>query len=368
MSRYFFGTLFVRFAKIIAALVLLGGLGGAALRYAQGAVVATGLRYEPSASTGARLFALGREWQRTRQLVRQFLGQSAPTMTEVSFSNAPSSPAEFARLTAQLAKMQSERDLAKEAIVRRFESQVMEIERKLRAHAAELAGTPAPESKTTPEKSPEREPVNSAEPKTLFDSLKSAEVATRRNALAEGQEFISLLKNSAENPDNAATLAGALNELANLERFLPISLETAPKLAPRSEIPNVAAPPAPKLTAEKVADQLQQLRSQIRSALLTDWAIDRALVQTAAEVENEQRRCLEASRPLKALWMNVGTFMAVVIVCAVLASFFILVLADVVRATLDAAQNSALVAAAIQNPPAVDEKESAILSAGETDE
>jgi hypothetical protein len=357
MSRYFFGSFFVRFAKLIAALVFLAGIAGAAVRYAQTGLEAARIRYAPSASTGAKLFTLGHDWRRTKQLVTQFLGQSAPAMTDLSISNAPSTPAEFARVTAQLTAMQGERDAAKEVITRRFETLVAEIEGKLRVHASELAETPpepaaeTPKPRAKPPKVAEIPPPATHELKTLFDSLPAAEVASRRGLLTEGYDFISLLKASAENPENAATLGGALDELVNFERFLPPTLAITPKPPPQEKVEK-AAPAAlvrSKPNAERVADQLLQLRTMVRSALMTDWAIDRPLAQVAADVEAEQKLCLESARALKALWLNAAVFMAVIVVGAALAAFFVLVLADLGRASLDAANRASRLTAAIHS-------------------
>jgi hypothetical protein len=339
MRRYLFGELFVRFAKPISAIVLLGGVAAAGVRYARATMETAEVRYAGSASLGAKLFALGREWHRSRQLIGDFLGQSAPAMTEVNFANTPMVPAEFARVSAQLALMQRERDAAKEAIMRRFESQVMQIEGKLRAHASRLADAENPAPKPVPAKPPPRaEPAIAAESKTLFDSLSSQEVAGRRNVLSEGQDFIALLKSSAENPENAATLGGALDELTIFEKFFPPSLGVPRKPTPTpSEAPAPTAASRQKLNAERVADQLEQLRTQVRLALLKDWSIDDTLTQAITEVEAEQKLSLASSRALKTLWLNAGIFIALAVVCSMLAAFFTLVLADVARAAIDAA-------------------------------
>lgn len=353
MTRYLFGYLFVRIAKIIAVLILLGGLVGAGVRYAQGTLETGGVRYEPSSAAGAKLFALGTEWSRMRELVAAFLGQSAPPTTVVSLSNAPSTPAEFVQLSELLKKLQSERDKVKTAVVERFETLVTEIERKLRAHASSLAESKAsaPKSDTKP---PAPDESGLPKAKTLFDSLSRAEVAARRNLLTESHEFISLLKTSAENPQNAATLTRALDELANLERLLPTNLEIATKNPPPSDPPK-RAPSTPKFAAEKIADQLDQARRLVRSALLTDWSVDLALAAAVAEVEREQKRSLEASRELQRLWLSVITFIAVLVLGSALTAFLILVLADLTQAFLDTARNTGVVAAAHQIPSLANE-------------
>jgi hypothetical protein len=189
--------------------------------------------------------------------------------------------------------------------------------------------------------------------KTLFDSLPAAEITSRRDLLTEGYDFISLLKASAENPENAATLGGALDELANFERFLPPARSLAPKPAPQEQVPpekaRSSALARSRPNAERVADQLQQLRTMVRSALVSDWAIDRPLAQAMTDMEAEQKLCLESVHALRTLWLNAGLFMAVVVAGAALAAFFVLVLADLGRASLDAATRASRLTSVIQS-------------------
>ena len=349
MKRYFFGYLFVRLAKIIAVIVLIGGLTGAAVRCVQGSLEAASIRYEPSAFASSKLFILSQEWDRMRKLIASFMGQSAPTMTEIQFANAPATPADFATIAGQLANIQGDRENVKVAMVRGFEAPVLEIEQKLRAHASHMAApatsTPLPASE---EKSQALDDTGPASPKTLFASLGRSEVSIRRDSLAQSQDFISVLKSSAENPENADLLARALRELTNLERLLPVNLETAPRSPPKNESANSPSP-VPKLNAERVADQLQQARRLVRSALLTDWSVDHALAEAVTEVENERKKCIEAGRALQRLWLNVAVVMALTLVASALMSFLILVFADLTQSFLDTATHTAVVASAYQN-------------------
>lgn len=349
MKRYFFGYLFVRLAKIIAVIVLIGGLAGAAVRCIQGSLEAASVRYEPSAFAGSKLFILSQEWDRMRKLIAGFMGQSAPEMTEIQFANAPATPTDFATVAKQLAKTQGEREAAKATVVQGFEAPVLEIEQKLRAHASRLA---APATSTQPpvsEGKPQTlDDVGPASPKTLFASLGRSEVSIRRDSLTQSQDFIAVLKSSAENPENADLLARALHELTNLERLLPVNLETAPRSPPKNESANPPSP-TPKLNAERVADQLQQARRLVRSAILTDWSVDHALAEAMTEVESERKQCIEAGRALKRLWLNVATVMTQTVLASVLMSFLILVLADLTQTFLDTATNTGVVASAYQN-------------------
>ena len=355
MRRYFFGYLFVRFAKIIAVLVLVGGVGGAAVRYLQGSLEAASIRYEPSSATGLKLFTLAQEWNRMRQLIAVFKARSAPVMMELDFANTPTKAADFAALAKQFDKIQEQRYAVKDAVVQQFEIPIREIEEKLRAHASRLA-TPQP---STPPPSPKAEPQSQkddekAAPKTLFASLGRSEISTRRGLLAESQDFISVLKNSVENPENAEVLARALRELSDLERLLPMNLESTPRSPPKIESAN-PPPVAPKLNADRVADQLLQARSLVRAALLTNWSVDQALAQAMTEVESERKRCLEAGRTLQRLWLSVATMMALTIVGSLLISFLTLVLADLTQTFLDTAINTAVVASAYTNAGAAEE-------------
>jgi hypothetical protein len=349
MNRYFFGYLFVRLAKILAVIAMIGGLSGAVLRYFQGTLESASIRYKPSAILGSELFALGKDWDQMRDVITHFMGQSAPPMTAAHFSGAPTSASEFNQLMAQLTKLQGERDLVKSTVVKQFEASLTEIERKLRAHAASLADAPSPPKAAAPKAESDDTGITGAPvQKTLFDSLGRAEIAERRDLLKVSNEFISLLKAASENPQNAATLGRALDELANLEKLLPTNLETVSRKPPKSD-PDIPVPLIPKVNAAKVADQLEQVRRSVRVAMLRDWSVDHALAQTITAVESENTRCIEASRSLQRLWLTVFTNIAIIIVCTAVTSFLILVLADLTQAFLDTASNTAVVALAYQN-------------------
>ena len=73
------------------------------------------------------------------------------------------------------------------------------------------------------------------------------------------------------------------------------------------------------------------------------------------EVESERKRCLEASRALQRLWLNVATMMALTIVGSLLISFLTLVLADLTQTFLDTAISTAVVATAYTNAAAAEE-------------
>jgi len=359
MRRYFFGYLFVRFAKIIAVLVLLGGAGGGALRYFQGSLEAASVRYEPGRLLAAKLFTLSQEWDRARFLVAEYTEQAPIETKPFQISKAPGAAADFDALDQQLAVVQTEREAMKNALVQQFENLVVNIEQKLRAHAASLKQKQQQPIKRPPGQqanSGEPDPVESASPKTLYAPLDRAEFALRRDALIQGKDFLSVLHSSAENPDNAKILAQATDELGRLESLLPASLESAKRQpAPAQNAENPAAAES-KPNAELVADQLQQIRGSIRTALLTEWAVDHAFDATATEAEHEQKRCIDAERSLKRLWLNVDCSIALLVLGSVCAAFLILVLADLTQALLDSATNSALVASAYQNAGGVREK------------
>ena len=357
MRSYFFGYLFVRLAKIIAVLILVCGVGGAAMRYFQGSLEAASVRYEAGRLLGSKLFALSQEWDHTNKLVAEFMGRAPLKTTPLWISKVPDTVTEFETLARQLAVIQGERAAVKSALVLQFENLVIEIEKKLRAHASSLVEQQPPKPSQAAAEKPDA--ANSDEPttpKTLFAPLDRSELALRRDVFKESTDFLSVLRSSSENPDNEKILARAVNELENLERLLPATFEiTPPRKTPKQENDSTP-PPAPKVNAERVADKLQQARSLVRAALLTEWAVDHALDEATTEADREQRRCLEADRALKRLWLSVGYSIVLVLLASIVTAFFILVLADLTQALLDAATNSAAVASAYQNTGTVEEE------------
>ncbi len=356
MTRYFFGHLFVRFAKVIAVLVLVGGCCGAGIGYMQATMEATSIRYEPGRMLGTKLFALSEEWDRAQRFVVVFPGRETVVGAKFEIPKTPDTSGELGVVAQQLARIQQERDQLKYVLVNQFDSSTEEIERKLRAHAATLKGQTARNPRPAAAKAEVSDATKATGPESLFVPLDRTEIASRHDVFDRGVDFLSVLKSSTENPENAKILSQAVDELKLLETLLPAGLDVS--VTPTAGKENSEATPASgvQVNADRVADLLRRVRASVHAALLTEWAVDRALDEAISEVDHERLRCVGAERNLKRLWLTVGSAMGLVLVASIFTSFIILVMADLTQAFLDAAINSAIVATAYTNAQ-VDEVE-----------
>ncbi len=348
MKNYVFGYLFVRIAKVFAIILLLCGMGVAVATYVQASLGARSLRYEPSNGLGRKILTLSREWTHTLNLVTGLLGGTPSSTISLEDLSRPSTSAQFEAVAKQFATIDAGRRDLKKALVSEFESAVLQIEEKLRAHAASLAGEDAPAKPRRAPSPAKAAPPETPAPPTVFSPLGRSQVAGRRHSITEARNFLWELKSKAENPENGQILAQAVSELAKLERLIPADLAASPNKTPEAAPTDSATPAREKLVAERVADQLAQVRALIQEALLTEWSIDDALAQANAELETERKKCMDAEWELKRMWLSAWVNIGLILAGSLAAAFLILVLSDVTRSFLDTATYSAIAASAYQ--------------------
>jgi hypothetical protein len=343
MKVYYFGYLYVRLARLIAVLLLLAAGAASLLSVARAQNEATGLRYKAGRNLEAKLSAVSVERERAVQLITKYLGQPPSTAASIQFGKAPADTDGFKTLTAQLDNVINETARTKEFVVTKFEAEVRLIEQKLRDHAAQLANERAP---TAPQAAPSSPAIDGAVPSqspTIFALGDRSALNAKREELNVIRDFLAMLKSSAENPDNARTLERALQRLTDLESLLPTALVARPAQQ-RATTGGPEPETTPKLAAERVADQLAQARASLREALLSNWALDRALLQASEEIDQEHATCAQAERALKRVWLDMSFFIVALSVSGVLAAFLTRVMADLTQAHLDTATNSAIIA------------------------
>lgn len=348
MTPYRFGYLFVRLAKILAVVLFVAGLLAASLRYVQGSLDARARKYAQSKTLEADLSHLDREYERLQTIMARSLHRTVAPLEVRTVARAPGKTAEFAVLSKRFAEISRTRDDIKDSLIATFESAIEAIEQKLQAHAAELRGEETKKADAPAGSPDDKKSLNT--PETVFVDLGGSELGKRIDALGRSREFITKLKGSVEKPENAALLITALQELDELGRLLPSSLEIAPP-APTEEKPADAEKPKgppPQLTAERVANQLRQVRALVRASVLTDWSIDQTLVRVAEESEVERQRCAESEQALQRLWLETWIWVCAILLGATLTAFLVLVMADLVRSFLDSAAHNAKIAAAFE--------------------
>jgi hypothetical protein len=352
MRRYFFGYLFVKCAKILALLLILAGACGSLLRYAQASLEAASLRYEPNSALLLHLVGINNQLSQMNRIVSHLPGHRQVVSPQITFDHLAASPADFDVMKTQLEVIEGEKDEAKIAIVKEFETDLEQIEDKLRAHAAELAGGTPPVPAIANKPQSRREPTETTAPSTpptLFQSMSREDIVSRQNTLDEGEEFLTNLQTVVENPDNGRILGLAITEMKQMAKLLPSHLEPVPTLRRQPEDAAPPSQPSVRFDAIRIADQLQQLRAIVRAAILSDWSIDASLAEATNLWSIERKKCLDAERSVKGLWLSFAGQLSVMVLGVIIAAFLVLVLADLTQTLLDTAIHTGIVASAYQN-------------------
>ena len=362
MKKYFFGYLFVRISKILAIIVVLIGLAYAVFQFGGAKIAAESVRYLPNAALRDQLQELEKKLSEARRLVFDFVGEKQPE-SQVNVRDFPTeidSMGDFERLAQLLERIDGDRQILKHSVVERFEVLVDEIEKQLRAYAASVSppeptATPAGVSATPIVKATPVPKPTPTEPKRLFsDRLSEDDVKARISQLDANAQFLKVLTTTAENPENRAKLSESINRLDKLKTLLPLSFATpsfaaiASSTAPPNPSPSTAPAPVPEqrklLNAEKVADQLRQLRLSVRQAILSSWALDDAFDRTQSLVASERGKCRSATLAVERIWFSAVGMMAAGVIVMAFVAFLILVMADLTQTLLDTATNTGVMA------------------------
>ena len=359
-KQYFYASLFVSLAKGLAVLTALIGIGFGVLRYYQTSVAAAAIAYQPSPQLQQALSRLKDAFLAAEQIAKSFNDGNQSTTPSVDAPRFPpviNSTDDFSQIAAELSRVDQERQQLKESIVSRFETLVKSIEEKLNAYVAVLLSRSPSPSPATSESlithaSPSPSPI--ARQESLFSSqLATSKANERRTNLSERKEFLKALADKAENADNRLILGEAADQLDRLAKLLPKKLDASPVVQPDATSTPREEPQAEQggelLPSERVARQLQQLRSAVRQMLLTSWILDDAFEQAVNLNLAEQEKYRAAIVAQTGIWLSATWRILIGLLAAGLASLMIVVLADLVRTQLDTATSSSAVADAINS-------------------
>jgi hypothetical protein len=354
VKKYFFGYLFVRIAKILATIIVIAGVGFAFLRYSQASIASASRAYESSDLLRRKVENLKNVLSTTQELVSSFNQSnksSNPRLSRVPFPGALDSNADFYRLGKALSSVEQESQQLKQSVVNRFETLINEIEQKLRGHAAALQPTSSPVRVASPPPSltPTAPPPPASHQDSLFSrNISSEELAGRKSQLIDGREFLKVLETRAENADNKSKLAESAAQLDAFAKLLLLPHEEAP---PPPEPQSLPAQPAPQVTqahrvviAERIADQVQQLRQEVNRAVTSSWALDDAFLEVVSREDTEKQRCRVASLEQEGIWLTAAGQIAAGLIAAILVGFLILVFADLTKTLLDTATHTGVIA------------------------
>ena len=354
-QQYFFACLFVRAAKGLALLVMWIGIGFCGLRYYQASIAAGAVAYQPSPHLRHALDRLRDAFLATEQIIESFNAGNQSTTPNVQAPRFPlviNSDDDFARIRAELSRVDHERQQLKESIVSRFENLVKSIEEKLHAYAAVLQSSPSPTPATTQNLISNATPSPTSREQSLFSSQLGTSNANERNAnLKERKEFLKVLAARAENADNRVILGEAADQLEHLAKLLPERFDASTAAQPDT---TTAASKNPRLEqdrkvlpSERVARQLEQLRGGVRQMLLTSWTLDDTFEQVADLDSAERDKYRAAILAQKSIWLSATSRIIIGLFATGFVSLLIVVFADLVQTQLDTATSSGTVADAI---------------------
>ena len=356
-KQYFFAYLFVRAAKGLALLVILIGVGFCVLRYYQARIAAGAVAYQPSSHLQQALDRLKAAFLATEQIIDSFNAgnqSKTPNFQAPRFPLVIDSDNDFARISAELSRVDHERQQLKESIVSRFENLVKSIEEKLHAYSAVLQSSPSPTtataqnliSKATPTPSP-----TSREESLFLSQLGSSDANERSANLKERKEFLKVLAMRAENADNRVILGEAADQLERLAKLLPERFNASTAAQPDTATASSKDPQAEQhgkvLLSERVARQLEQLRGGVRQMLLTSWTLDDTFEQVANLGSAERDKYRAAILAQKSVWLSAASRIVIGLLATGLVSLLIVVFADLVQTQLDTATSSGTVADAV---------------------
>jgi rubrerythrin len=356
-KKYFFAYLFVRAAKGLALLVILIGVGFCVLRYYQARIAAGAVAYQPSSHLQQALDRLKAAFLATEQIIDSFNAgnqSKTPNFQAPRFPLVIDSDNDFARISAELSRVDHERQQLKESIVSRFENLVKSIEEKLHAYSAVLQSSPSPTtataqnliSKATPTPSP-----TSREESLFLSQLGSSDANERSENLKERKEFLKVLAMRAENADNRVILGEAADQLERLAKLLPERFNASTAAQPDTATASSKDPQAEQhgkvLLSERVARQLEQLRGGVRQMLLTSWTLDDTFEQVANLGLAERDKYRAAILAQKSVWLSAASRIVIGLLATGLVSLLIVVFADLVQTQLDTATSSGTVADAV---------------------
>ena len=352
-KQYFFAYLFVRAAKGLALFVILIGVGFCVLRYYQASIAAGAVAYRPSSHLQQALDRLKAAFLATEQIIDSFnAGDQSKTATFQGprFPPVIDSDDDFSRISAELSRIDHERQQLKESIVSQFENLVKSIEEKLHAYSAVLQSSPSPTPATAQNLISKATPTSREE--SLFSSQLGSSDANERSAnLKERKEFLKVLAMRAENADNRVILGEAADQLERLAKLLPERFNASTAAQPDTATASSKDPQAEQhgkvLLSERVARQLEQLRGGVRQMLLTSWTLDDMFEQVANLGSAERGKYRAAILAQKSVWLSAASRIVIGLLATGLVSLLIVVFADLVQTQLDTATSSGTVADAV---------------------
>ena len=302
--------------------------------------------YRPKAEVAESLQDVSTTLKKSREIISIFQqstgGALIPPTIESSIVLLPAydSVAKLSVAGDQLAKAKAIVNSLKGFLVTSVEQQLNDLVAQLRAHAATLTPTVAPNSNA-----PANPPQVTVQPglRGLFaEEVTSDEVERKKAQLHQVQDLLAVLSQRTEKPENQAKLQSSLSEVRRLEGLLAyLTVPAALTITPASLQPSTEpSTPQEPVAASKVADNLQASESIIEDAILSKWLIDDKISAAEPIIIREQNAAEEAAKEITMLWVEFYENVFKILLVTCILAYLVQIAADILQAHIDNADNS----------------------------
>lgn len=341
IRKYFFGYLFVRFAKLFALLTVLAGIGSILTTSAAYFTDSSAARYVRNGDLDSLLSRLANELDFALTEVGKISDTS--DLKPLALPSAPEKDDEFKKLDDALATARDRNSELKQRVVREFELQTGAILAQIDQFLASNAPEPVPQNDKTKQPSPI--PVAPKVEKAMRMLFEETRTDYSLNAMTQIEKSLLGLEEQAENPQNKKALMEAAAEVERLSAWLPKQLDSSNPsqiLMPESEEQeeSVRLPESPFVQAELNRRRLAAIIQEVRQLTTSDWILD-DLVASAVRSTEQERRSYEASkvaqRGLRIAWLGK---IGISLFFTLAGAFAVLVVADWLQSFFDTASSA----------------------------
>jgi hypothetical protein len=361
MSKYKWARSFIRLARLFAVLIVL--LGAAALAFSFWKLKSdlSIKSYHPNPDLSVSMSEAAEALGKSENIISTFQHKTGggPVPDSLFYKmevlQSYNSSDQLDAAHGQLDNAAQNTAALKAFLVSIIENNINDLVQQLKEHANEIS-PPHPETgePTPAPASPTAVLAHAAEDlRGLYsERVTSDEAAQRKSLLEKVQDSLNVLAQRTVKPDNLAKLQKSISELQRIEGLLDyLTLESS--LPPPPNPPDVNSPAAggdqaavastdqpDEVTALKVSEHLEECESIIESAINGDWLVDEKISQAQQLVDQEEKAVVSAANDVAELYFGFIEDCIAIALSVFLLAYLILILADLLQAHLDTADNS----------------------------
>jgi hypothetical protein len=335
-NTYFFGYLFVRFAKIIALLILVGGAVAITAWTYNYFSTAKGIRYEKDVTLERKLDRL----EKTADFATKEVGRitSVRDLKPILLDGSPVDLKGFEKATADVSLVEQRGIDLKERLINGLETKAAKLESEL-VKFLEKGAPSSPKEKLPSTSKPTPTPVSSSESyQSIFGELGDLDLRPAKSTLDQIGAVYLTLREAAEKQENRRLLNETYEEIYRLREWLPVDIKSSiPETQDEAPSTETAQAVNPYVRAQENLDFIRKSVQLVRNNVTQGWELDRRLDEAAAQLDSQRvlyRSSIAAKNALRTAWLSdVGKTLLVTLVLA----FLVLVGADWLQSFFDTA-------------------------------